>query len=57
MPARQKLNGVSLYIILALGAIAGLVTTSATVFWVTSGILLAIAVHTGAFRAEGRKKH
>ena len=57
MPARQKLNGVSLYIILALGAIVAFVSGSGTVFWVATGLLLMVAIHTGAFRPTSGKKH
>ena len=57
MPARQKLNGISLYIILALGAIVAFVSGSGTVFWVATGLLLMVAIHSGAFRPTSGKKH
>jgi hypothetical protein len=57
MPARQKLNGVALYICLAVGAFAALISGSAAIFWVATGLLVMVAVHTGSIRPKGGNRN
>lgn len=52
MPARQKLNGVALYVCLAIGAFVAFQFGSQEVFVIATGLLIMVAIHKGAIRLE-----
>lgn len=57
MPARQKLNSVFLCLCLVLGAMVALSSRSTDAFWVTTGLLVMIAIHSGAIRPNRGNKN
>jgi hypothetical protein len=57
MAARQKLNSITIYICLLLGATVAMISGTTTVFWGTAGILVLAAIHAGALRPTSGKKH
>ena len=57
MPARQKLNGIFVYICLLLDAVVAMISGSAAIFWGVAGLLVMAAIHAGAIRPTGGKKH